>query len=324
MAITKASQPNTLSDGTTIFATPLNENFQQNETVVNDVIDIISSPPDGFGWDYQITTGIASSDLTVTLVKKDGTTFTSSNKGYIRIGNTLFDISSALSVTLDNADGDYFGWDTGKIQDNDAQLFVYLASNSGTLRIGLSSDPSKVTCGANRFYSSAQQGSAGHTNGVWSSTVASSDPCRVIGRINVKQTDADAWTSPTTAQTINYPIYHTDWLSWSPPLTTGADVSAIDISKYKYDNKTCHYNVNIENRNVTTAGVVQINIPAPHVSGSIFTPANMVHNGTAWIGSTLANLQAQTIDIRKTAAAGAWAGTETGVYIRLQGHYEIA
>lgn len=324
MAIDKASVTNTFTAGTTIRSAEVNTNYQDIETPLNSLVDVVSAPVDGFAYDYQISTGIASSDLTVSLLKMDGTSYSASNKGYIRIANTLLDIDSALSVTLDNSDGDYFGWDTGKIQGNDAQLFVYLANNSGTLRIGVSPDPTKITCGANRFYSSAQQGSAGHTNGVWSGTVATSDPCRLIGRIRVNQTDSNAWTAPSTSETINFTIRETDWLDWDPPLTVGADISDVTLARYKYVGKVCFLNVNLENINVTTSGVIQLNVPAPHVTGHISTPANMVNNGSAWIGSTLCNIQGQTIDIRKAASAGAWAGTETGVFVRLQGHYEIA
>lgn len=247
---------------------------------------------DGQGANYQISTGIATDDLTVSLLSMAGNTpSTGSDELTFRIGNNIRSVTSALSVTLLDTDGDVFSWNSGTIQGNDAMLFVYAgwdATNSA-LRLGLSPDPSKRTAGSNRYYSSTQQGSAGHTNGVWSGTIASTDEVRVIGRIRVKQSTVNDWQTPTTSEIINYPIFETDWLDWIPTFGAGGSMtwtnSGGGTAKYRITGDMCNILVTLSG---TTGGTVSntLSFTGPIVNSypSIHSIGTEVVDGTAVSG----------------------------------------
>lgn len=121
---------------------------------------------------YKLTPSIASSNLTVTLTHMDGTTPTTSRPLWFKIGDAWRAVSGALSVSVTAALGDIFLWDAGKIQGNDAQIFVYMIDNNGTAQIGVSPCPMLVTVATNYYDigAGAQTGAAGHTNIVMSGT----------------------------------------------------------------------------------------------------------------------------------------------------------
>jgi hypothetical protein len=222
---------------------------------------------DGHGANYQISTSIATDDLTVSLQSIAGNTpSTGTDELTFRIGNTIISRTSALSVELLDSDGDVFDWDSGKVQGNDAFLFVYVGLNGSTLRLGVSPDPSKKTAGSNRYYGNSQEaGSAGHTNAVWSGTMDATDECRVIGRIRVNQADDDDWESPSTSETINYPIFETDWVSWTPSYTGSGSMTYTSVTtdaKYKYRYDACEI---VHNSNGTVGGTpaTDINVTLP-------------------------------------------------------------
>jgi hypothetical protein len=167
---------------------------------------------------YTFAASIATSDLTVALKLYDGTDPSVGTPLKIPVGSGILEITSALSVTVTDTMADIFSWDSGKIQGNDAQLFVYIINNNGTPQLGISPSPSLRTVATNYFDIGAgsQTGSAGHNNIVMSGTRHATNSCRVLGRINAKQSDANAWQTPTTALIINFPIWNTDWLIWTP------------------------------------------------------------------------------------------------------------
>jgi hypothetical protein len=182
--------------------------FSEARTYINRLFDL----QEGECINNKITATVGSDDLTVRLKTREGSDPTSSSQVYCRIGDTILKVSSALSVTLDDADGDYFDWDTGKIQGNDAQLFVYIINNNGTAQLGVSPSCHLTTVETNYYDAGGQTGSAGFTNMVMSGTRNATNTCQVIGRINVKQADDNDWESPGTSLVINRPIYETESL----------------------------------------------------------------------------------------------------------------
>lgn len=185
------------------------------------VVDINHKMSDGDVGNHQISTSIASNNLTVALKEMSGSDPSTTSPVLFRSGNTKLKVTSALSITITAAMGDLFGWDAGKIQANDAQLFVYLINNNGTPQLGVSPCP-MLTNVATNYYdlgAGAQTGSAGYTNIVMSGTRHANNSARVIGRINVHQLDNNNWQAPTTALVVNEPIWHTDRMNWTPQHT---------------------------------------------------------------------------------------------------------
>ena len=194
--------------------------------------------PDGEGLNYTLVPSIASSNLTVSLKTFAGTNPSATDVSIFSIGAVMLSVSAELLVDVPAALGDIFAWDAGKIQDNDAQLFVYLINNNGTPQIGVSPCPTLLTVATNYYSNGSQTGAAGHTNMVMSGTRNATNSCRVIGRINVNQLDNNNWQAPTTSLVVNKAIYATDWLTWTPTYTGFSTPPTSFLTLYKLDRET--------------------------------------------------------------------------------------
>ncbi len=115
------------------------------------------------------------------------------------------------------------------------------------------------------------------------------------------------------------------WTAWVPTLTGGADLSGYTTARYLRFAKICFFSFMADNKNVTSAGTIQITLPFTSAGGRSI-PASTIHNGTAWIGSVITSIPVGTnrVDVAKDAANANWVGDETGVNIRLSGFFEIA
>lgn len=192
---------------------------------------------------YTLTQSIASSNLTVALKHLDGTDPSADRPLYVKVGNSVIGITAALSATINASYGDVFLWDAGKIQANDAQLFVYIINNNGTPQLGLSPSPMLTTVATNYRDAGGQTGSAKHTNIIMSGTRNATNSCDVIGRVNVNQLDNNNWQSPTTSLIVNRPIYHTDQMTWTPSLSAPGGTLTFSsttflAAKYSIDKNT--------------------------------------------------------------------------------------
>lgn len=244
---------------------------------------------------YNIVPSISSNNLVVALKRADGTNDASASYPLsILVGTTRMNITASLSVTVPSSAGDVFGWDGGKIQANDAQLFVYLINNNGTPQIGVSPCPTLTTVATN-YYDGSQTGSAGHTNIVMSGTRNATNSCTVIGRINVNQADNNNWQNPTTSKIINYPIWDTDYLGWS--LVPGA-VSPMgfvsvttNMALYRVSRDACFINAEVLGTTSGTASpnlTITLPIISKYVEASFISPmASIVQSvGAFAVGMT--------------------------------------
>lgn len=234
-----------------------------------------AAPVDNSTESYVFDASIATSDLTVALKRYDGTDPSVSYPLKIPVGSAILEITSALSVTITDTMGDIFLWDAGKIQGNDAQLFVYIIDNNGTPQLGLSPSPLLRTVATNYFDTGAgsQTGSAAFNNIVMSGTRNATNSCRVIGRINVKQSDANAWQAPTTALLVNYPIFTTDWMTWTPQHSRAGgaytNLPTQSTAIYMIDNQRMDYiEVHTQNATPGSSGAQRITAPVVCQSGN--------------------------------------------------------
>jgi hypothetical protein len=181
---------------------------------------VVNVPADGQGTNYQITSSIASNNLTVALKGIDGNDPSATNPILFRIGNTRLTLTSALSVTITAALGDIFTWDSRKIQGYDTQVFIYMINNNGTPQLGISPSPTLTTVATTFYDSGGQTGSVTQSNIVMSGTRNATNGCGVIGRLQVQQLDNNNWTTPTTSNIVNYPIWETDFFQYLPTYGT--------------------------------------------------------------------------------------------------------
>lgn len=118
-----------------------------------------------------------------------------------------------------------------------------------------------------------------------------------------------------------------EWTGWTPTLTGGADLSGYTTARYCRIGDLCFFVFDAETKNVTTGGAIEITLPfTAATTGAIFEPCADIYDGTNWIGKSHIRIGSgsDSITVYKAAALGEWAGTETGVVIRISGFFEIA
>lgn len=276
------------------------------------VVDINHKMSDGEVGNYQISTSIASNNLTVALKEMSGGDPSTTSPVLFRSGNSKLKVTSALSVTITAAMGDIFNWDGRKIQGYDAQLFVYLINNNGTPQIGVSPCPALTTVATNYYDlgTGAQTGSASYRNMVMSGTRHSTNSCRVIGRVNVNQLDNNNWQNPTTALVMNMPIFETDWLNYLPAKTGFSTVANF---------LPCLYKLSKTGAEVVTAGMLsdlsnsvnfsmELPVAAPSYPNSLqFVSAGAGYDSGAFVLNSIARVNSGSTSALfcKAAYAGA-------------------
>lgn len=284
-------------------------NFTGDGVIVTDdspdatVVDISMLLRDGMALNYQISPSVSTNNLVVDLKDMAGSDPSAASPVIFRAGNQKLSLEAALSVTVTAALGDIFGWDTGKIQANDAQLFVYLINNNGTPQLGVSPCPMLTTVATNFYSNGSQTGSAGFTNMVMSGTRHATNSCRVIGRINVHQLDNNNWQNPVIANITNTPVFETDPMTWTPspsalaPMTLTSPV--IDEAYYNVNRWDVEFTARLSTTTATSASAaVRLTAPiASSISSNFPVAGNVVINdgggnlgGTCIFGSALFSL----------------------------------
>ncbi len=120
-----------------------------------------------------------------------------------------------------------------------------------------------------------------------------------------------------------------EWTDWTPTLTGAADLSAYSQARYFRIGDICFFIFNADAKTVDTAGAtIQITLPFTSANSAHSIPSALVRNNsndvTDWV-KTNCSITPNTnfIDVYKTLQKGAWAGTETGVFVRINGFFEI-
>ena len=214
--------------------------------------------PQGFLQNGKIVPSVSSNNLTVALKGLDGNDPSSSNPVYIRIGDTVHTITSALSVTK-NAGTNWCNAGSSELATKEIDYFVYLGYNATDgVVIGFSRYP-----GANEY----GDFSATTTNEKYCaiSTItnaASGDDYEVIGRFSATLSAGAGytWTVPTfdTTNLIQRPIRETRLLDFNSVRTvSGGTVPTYtnkDDNKYRVTCGRVEWEINADNASGGTAG----------------------------------------------------------------------
>ncbi len=117
-----------------------------------------------------------------------------------------------------------------------------------------------------------------------------------------------------------------EWTDWTPTLTGDADLSGYTSARYYRIGDICFFSFTADSKNVTTAGTIQITLPFTHANTSYNAVVNLVNDGSSTVGMVFGIIDPNVnyIKLSKTATGGSWAGTETEVYLRINGFFEIA
>lgn len=229
-----------ITDGNTAQAsdvnTPLNTiydefngNIDQNnikpggvsQANLNSSIIYKTQGPAGFLINGRLSVTVSSNNITVAIKTLDGSDPTSTNPVYCRIGNTVREIISGLSVTK-NAGTNYFGKGASYFAANESDYFVYLTYNTNTsaVDIGFSSIPSGRTYADFSSTATVWNHWAGNAT-----APAATDEVVNIGRFGATLSAAAShnWSVPTFTPTnlIQRPIYETRLFSFTNSGTGG-------------------------------------------------------------------------------------------------------
>jgi hypothetical protein len=163
---------------------------------------------------------VAGNNLTVAVLAMNGSTPSGSNPVYCRIGNTVFAITSALSVTM-AAGTNWFNSGTTNLATYSIDYFVYLGYNATAAGVVLavSRIPYAMT-----YADFNTTNTNDHYAAISSITyAASTDQFVNIGRFAAVLGISPSYNwsvSAFTADTlVQRPIYNTRWLTYSPTFT---------------------------------------------------------------------------------------------------------
>lgn len=274
--------------------------------------------PDSFLINGQIVPSVATSDLTVAIKGMDGNDPSVSNPVYVRIGNTVRTITSALSVTKNDATN-WFNAGSAELATREIDYFVYLGYNATDgVVVGFARIPYA------RIYSDF---SATSTNERYCaiSTIANAsagDNYVNIGRFSaiLSAGAGYTWTVPTftSKNLIQYPIYHTRPLFYLPT-HTGFSAVPTNICMYKIIDTILMLFVDESTQGTSNATTKTMTLPLSRGGSLDFSMVMaLVLDNTSWqtlpghmrllIGSPT------IINIGKTVHMGAWTASGTAGY----------
>lgn len=212
--------------------------------------DLINLLPDGMAVNYSIAVTVASNNLTVALKTKSGGNPSATDPVPLRLGNVVYRATAATSITL-NAGTEYYSNATYGFSAKERDFFVYLLYNSNTSTVNITISPYPNLS----LYS---DGSATATNTKYIPTSgtapASTDKLIVIGRIaaTLSAGAGYTWTSssasaPTLKNTVQYPIYNSRVLEWTPTASAAPSLTwtspSIGHARYQISPDVVFYEV---------------------------------------------------------------------------------
>jgi hypothetical protein len=201
--------------------------------------------PEGFLINGKIVPSVASNNLTVALKGLDGNDPSATNPIYIRIGDTVHSITSALSVTK-NAGTNWCNAGSTELATKEIDYFVYLGYNAtdgvviGFSRIPYATEYSQFsTTSTNEKYCAISN----------ISHATSGDGYVVIGRFaaTLSAGAGYTWSVPTftSKNLIQRPIYETRTLAWTPAIVGWATPS-LSYARYQIVGKRVFTSTRVE------------------------------------------------------------------------------
>ena len=218
--------------------------------------------PEGFLINGKIVPSVASNNLTVALKGLDGNDPSATNPIYIRIGDTVHSITSALSVTK-NAGTNWFNAGSSELATKEIDYFVYLGYNATDgVVIGFSRIP---------YATEYSQFSTTSTNEKYCaiSTITnatSGDDYVVIGRFaaTLSAGAGYTWSVPTftSRNLIQRPIFETRVMEYVGQSSDAATGQTITLSYYIRGNTLFIENIARSNWNINaTSYLLSISLP---------------------------------------------------------------
>lgn len=277
--------------------------------------------PQGFLINGKIVRTVASNNLTVAIKTLAGNDPSIFDPVYVRIGNTVRSITTALSVTA-NAATNWLNSGSAELATKEIDYFVYLGwqNDVSAVRLVCARTPNKRLITEFNVSANNENGSI-NTYTAYGAT----DEVECIGRFNATLSAGAGytWSIPATDIIINRPIFETRELSWNP----ASKLSGYNIATYKIVGDLLTINFQATSKTISSGATTDgLLISTPFSFGANWVNAvpfsNIINNGSTFL-VTLAQSRGTQFTVFKTAAAGNWAGGETGVSIYVSGSYKI-
>jgi hypothetical protein len=210
--------------------------------------------PNGFLVNGEISRTVSSNNLTLAIKTLAGTDPSSSDPVYIRLANTVYTLTAALSVTM-NAATNWFNLGATYLATKENYLFIYLGVKSGSLFIGASRVPYGL------LYSDLSATSTNDLYFACSVTPNATDPIAVIGSCNVilSATASFNWSVPGTSVIKDFPHDTTPWLDFVLDYTGWAATPSASVIKYKIIDDT--FSINFNMTGTSNSATSSINLP---------------------------------------------------------------
>ncbi len=261
----------------------------------------------GFMINGKLSVTVATSDLTVAIKTLAGNDPSASDPVYIRIGNTVRAIISALSVTKN----DGTNWaDLGGVElaTQDTDLFAYAVWLSASSAVGLG-----WSRRADGITYADFSGTTTNSSYLASSTIPSaSDEVELIGRFNATLSAGGShlWSIPATAIVINRPIFETRIMSWQPDYT-GFSVNPLGIHLWQVSYKNIRFV--IKHTTSGTSNTTGFTLTSPYATKTITNfavlhPAQITDNGVSTANAGCLNISTGTkvITVQQSYTVNTW------------------
>lgn len=190
---------------------------------------------EGIITDGYLSVSVASNNITLSLLYKDGSTPSSTKPVKARINNIDRNITSALSVTV-NAGTNTFNSGSAELATKTVGYFSYLGYNSTDgLVIGFSRIPYARSYGD--FNATATNERYGKISTI--TNAVSTDQYRNVGYFHaiLSASASYNWSLPATSVMITQPTFESDWLEWSPVHSRGGtnytNLPTVNYAYYK-------------------------------------------------------------------------------------------
>ncbi len=217
--------------------------------------------PQGFLLNGKIARTVATNNLTVAIKTLAGTDPTTDNPVYVRIGDTIRAITTALSVTK-NAGTNWCNAGTNGLATFEIDYFVYLGYNTvDGVVIGFSRIPYATTY--NDFNTTPADEKYAAISTITNATTT--DEYEVVGRFNATLSASALynWSVPATSVIVNRPIFTTRRLSYSPVYTNLTLGNGTSTGQYIINGRKCNVQTRVLFGSTTSIGGTAISLTSP-------------------------------------------------------------
>ena len=271
-------------------------------------LDKIYQAPRGFLLNGKIVPSVNSNNLTVAIKTLSGADPSPSDPVHIRIGDTVREITSALSRTL-SAGTSWFNAGSAELAAKEIDYFAYLVwdSNSSAVDISWARIPNGDLVSDFSSTDTNEKYLAGYAD------FTTTDEVEVVGRFAafLSAGAGYTWSVPTftASNLIQRPIYETRQLSFLP---TATGFSGTPTRSGTYVIRGGRVTVTLSVNGTSNAATLYLSIPINNTKGTIYGAArgmdNSVYNFR--LSETVSTSQ---VRFYPSAAGGGWttSGTKT-------------